>query len=94
MHGIYAHSRFDDLDLNARVGKAKLMYDIFRQRIEQGIRIKLDTTVGHFYATLTLQSFIWLDHIVLSLFYFVFPWGIWVAFPEESQLRQSRDTQP
>ena len=24
----------------------------------------------------------------------IFPWKIWVAFPEESQLRQTRATQP
>ena len=29
--------------------------------------IKLDTTVGHFYMTLTLKPFIMLDHLVLII---------------------------
>ena len=33
--------------------------------IKQAIRIKLATTVGHFYVTLTLQTFTWLAHLVL-----------------------------
>ena len=32
---------------------------------KQAISIKLATTVGHFYMTLTLQTFIWLAQLVL-----------------------------
>ena len=59
MHGIFAHIRFDDFDLDARswwVSKRqKFSVELF------------STTKQFFYATLTLETFIWLDHLVLFL---------------------------
>ena len=61
MHGIYAHARVDDLDLDARSNKNQ------RRSIsttKQATHIKLATTIGHFvYVTLTRETLIWLDHL-------------------------------
>ena len=49
-HGIYAHARLDDLDLDARskwVGPAKIQWWNI-STTKQTISIKLATTVGHF----------------------------------------------
>ena len=34
---------------------------------KQATSIKLSTTAGHFFVTLTLNSFIWLDYLVVSV---------------------------
>ena len=62
---ISAHARFDDRDLDSRsqfVGKGKISV----WTTKQAISIALATTVGLFYATLTLtlQTFIWLVQLV------------------------------
>ena len=74
MDAIYAHARFDDLGLGARsqwVGKGNTINVACSRASKQTISIKLATTVGHFlffifYMTLTLQTFIWLDQLVLD----------------------------
>ena len=50
MHGIYAHARAHDLDLDARsqwVDNAQKQRSII-STTEQAISVKLATTVGHF----------------------------------------------
>ena len=46
--------------------------------LKQEINIKLATTVGHFYVTLTLKMFIWLDHLVLTFPVSYLNWHEWV----------------
>ena len=76
MDAIHGHACFDDLDLDARsqwVGKCvKTSVVCSRQQIKQAINIKLATTVGHFYVSMTLQTVIWLDQLVS--FSFLFFW--------------------
>ena len=65
----YAHARFDDLDHDARsqwVGKGNRS-TLHALGNEASNSIKLATTVSHFYMTLALQTFIWLDHPVVTL---------------------------
>ena len=75
MDAIHGHACFDDLNLDARsqwVGKCvKTSVVCSRQLIKQAINIKLATTVGHFYVSMTLQTVIWLDQLV-SFSFFVF----------------------
>ena len=66
MDAIYAHDHFNDLDLEARsqwVSKGKNQCCMFSAS-KQAISIKLATTVGHFYVTLTLQTYLWLGHLL------------------------------
>ena len=67
--GLYDHCLSHDLDLDARsqwVGKGKKISVECSWQTKQAISIKPATTVGHFfYVTLTLQAFVWLDHLVL-----------------------------
>ena len=64
---MYAMHHFVDLDLDARsqwVGKATNQHRIMIWITKQAKSIKLGTTVGHFYVTLTLKMFIWPDQLV------------------------------
>ena len=67
---MYAHSRFDDLDLDeshSGSGKANIQRLIISTN-KHVTSIELATPIGHFfYVTMTLQTFIWLDSLV---FYF------------------------
>ena len=66
MDGIYAHAGFDDLDFDARsqwVSKGKTT-DVACSRQLKSIK---HTTVGHFYVTLTLQTFI---YVLTNLFHY------------------------
>ena len=60
---MYASAGFDDIDLDAKSQNQRCMHSAAKQATS----IKFATTVGHFYVTLTLQMFIWLDHFVLCL---------------------------
>ena len=58
---IYAHARFDDLDIDARsqwVGKGK--------QLTLNALCKLATTVVRFLRDLDFQTFIWLDYLFSS----------------------------
>ena len=71
MDALYAHARFDDLDLAAMspwVGKIKNNQRCMLSATMQAISIKLARTVGHFYVTLTFQTFIWLDQLLCVCF--------------------------
>ena len=48
--------------------KAKQIHvECSRQLSKQQLSIKLVTTLGHVYVTLTLHTFIWLDHLAIYL---------------------------
>ena len=66
MDAIYAHAPFDDRDLDARsqwVGNGKNLCCML-SATKQTISIKLATTADYFYVTLTLQTFMRLNHLV------------------------------
>ena len=77
MDAINSHARFDDFDIDARsqwVGKAKNQRCLLSAS-NKALSIKLATTVDHCLrdlafanVTLPLQTFIWLDHLDISLF--------------------------
>ena len=61
VHGIHVHASVDDLDFDARVtvGRQRQKISVeLSEQLEQEISIKLATTVGHFYVTLTLKNIV------------------------------------
>ena len=62
----YYYARFDDIDNEVHSGSAKRKKEerCVLSVIKQAISIKIAARVGHFSVTwtLTLQTFIWLDH--------------------------------
>ena len=82
MDVLYAHARFNDLDLDARsqwIGNGKLNQRCMLSATKQAISIKLATAVGHFIRDLDLDFATFYMACPTCLFCFVFQrdqvWG-------------------